>query len=430
MRSTTTVMAGVALAFFACSPSGFNTPTLLNKVRFLAIQAEPPQPAAPDPLLGTPGGSTTLRALVYQPPPTAGADAGPSLTWSWCPLPMSSTDPSQCPIGQPDADQLFAGIPGVPPLDLGTGETATFVNPFPAAMLADLCNGNLNGIPELAAAAANMGTLAANGGLTFNCTIAGFPITVVARILAGDLRAVFTVYLPINDAIAANVNPVVGDIYVTPDNSGPLDPNLRLDQTGTQQVLRNSKVPLVLDMPLSDSEFLPDPNQILPNTDPNNPNFPNSVLGPNDTTRERLYVNWYAEGGDFSEKDGVGGDTTTGYLGGDPNDPVSPFTTSRQNFWNTPKIEDYSASRASVILVIRDSRGGVTWTSGVATLVGTPPDAGTSDAPATDSGELTSAPEAGVPDSPEADAGELAPDAGVSDADQGNSADALLEIAP
>ena len=68
MRRTTTVMAGAALALFACTPSGFNTPTLLNKPRILAIQAEPPQPAL--------GASTTLRALVYLPPPSADAGGG------------------------------------------------------------------------------------------------------------------------------------------------------------------------------------------------------------------------------------------------------------------------------------------------------------------------------------------------------------------
>jgi hypothetical protein len=445
-------MAGFALALLACSPSGFSTPTLLNKPRILAIQAEPPQPAAPDPGLGTPGGSTTLRALIYQPSLADGGVAGVTYSWSWCPLPMSPTDPSQCPITkQEDADQLFAGIPGVPALDLpGTGETTKFTNPFPAPMLAALCNGNLNAIPALAAAASSMGTLAANGGLTFNCTIAGFPITVKMVVHTsstpdGDLPAVFTVYLPINDAIAANVNPVVGDIYVTPENSDPLDPNSQLDEAGTQQVVRNSKVSLVLDMSLPDSEILPDPNQVLPSI---NPKDPNSVLGPNDTARERLYVNWYTEGGDFTEKDGVGGDAT-GYLGGDPNDPVSPFLSSRQTYWNTPKTEDYAAHSARLTVVVRDSRGGVTWTSGVARLVDHPPDAGASDAPQEDAGEATSVPDAGAPDAPEADsgavdaapdagasdapeadAGELVPDAEAPDAEQGNTADAVPETAP
>jgi hypothetical protein len=461
-------MAGAALALFACSSSDFNTPTLLNKVRILAIQAEPPQPAAPDPVQGTPGASTTLRALVYQPPLSAdgGADAGFSVTgydWWWCPLPMNSTDPSQCPIKQPQADQLFAGIPNVPPLHFGSQETATFTNPFPASLLAPLCNENLSAILGSDPGAASMGALAASGGLTFNCTIAGFPITVTLvvhtsdvdlppvsagdspPISAGDLPAVFTVYLPVNDAVPANLNPVVGGIYFTADNSDPPDPNYLLDEKGTQQLLRNSRVPLVLDMSLSDSETLPDPNQVLPSTDPNNPN---SVLGPNDTTRERLYVNWYAECGDFGGSMGEGGDTT-GYLGGDPNDPVSPFVAALLNYWNIPTFPKYNPGSARVIVVVRDSRGGVTWTSGLATLIDQLPDAGVFDAPEADSGELPSAPEAGAldapqsdsgevvsapdagaSDAPEADLGELAPDAGVPDADQGNSADALPETTP
>jgi hypothetical protein len=90
----------------------------------------------------------------------------------------------------------------------------------------------------------------------------------------------------------------------------------------------------------------------------------------------------------------------------------------------------------------------VTWTSGVATLVDKPPDAGTSDAPQADSGELTSALDAGASDSPqadasavtsaidagaadtpEADAGELALDAEAPDLSEGNNADALPETA-
>jgi len=133
-------MAGVALALLACSRSDFNTPTLLNKPRILAIQAEPPQPAL--------GASTTLRALVYQPPLGDGGTAGVTYSWSWCPLPMSATDPSQCPIDQAVASQLFASLPGVPALDLGSGETATFTNSFPASMLASLARRSWTRFPR------------------------------------------------------------------------------------------------------------------------------------------------------------------------------------------------------------------------------------------------------------------------------------------
>ena len=411
MRSTTaTVMAGAALALFACSKSGFNTPTLLNKVRVLAIQAEPPQPAL--------GASTTLRALVYQPPPADGGDAGVTYSWSWCPLPMSPNDPSQCPIDQDAANQLFAGIPGVPTLDLGSGETATatFTNPFPAAMLASLCESKLDVIPALAAAAASRGGVAANGGLSFKCTIAGFPITVklVVHTEAGDLPAVVDVYLPINDNIAANLNPVVGGISVTVDNA-----DHQLDQAGTQGVLNNTGVPIILDMSESASEVLPDPNQVLPSPDPNSPYLP-----PNDKPYERLSMSWYAECGGFGG-DGEGG-RRTGYLG-DPTDPNSQFATALKNTWNTPKFEDYPAYRARIIVVVRDSRGGVAWVSGVAHLGDTnsASDAGAPDSPEADGGEMALGLDAGVPDSPTAGG-----DAGALDSDQAGSADAPSETTP
>jgi len=404
MRTTiTTVMAGAALALFACSGSGFNTPALLNKVRILAIQADPAQPAL--------GASTTRRARVYHPPPSAdGGTAGVSVTaysWSWCPLATNSSNGYACPIDPDAGESLFASIPGVPPFDLGAGETATFTNPFPAPVLAALCENKLDAIPALAAAVASLGGLTANGGLNFACTIAGFPITVnlVVHTTAGDLPAVFNVYLPVNDSLAPNLNPVlVGGVSVTIDGV-----DYQLDQVGTQGILRNFDVPISIDMPLSDAEVLPDPNDVLPPPDPNDPNNP--YLLPNDTVNERLNVYWFAECGDFGS-DSKGG-RRTGYLGGDPNDPLSPFSAALQNTWNIPTLDNYAANFARIIVVVRDSRGGVTWTSGVAHL-----------------GDTNAGPDAGAPDAPEADSGESAPDAGAPDAEEAISTDALPEATP
>jgi hypothetical protein len=377
-------MAGVALALLACSSSDFNTPTRLNKVRILAIQADPPQPAL--------GASTTLRALVYQPPPSAdGADAAVSVTgysWSWCPLPMSPTNPSQCPIDPLDeaaANQLFAGlgITDAPPLDLGMGETATFTNAFPAALLANVCANGVGAVP----AGADVGAHAATGSISFKCTNTGFPITVVlvAHTSAGDLPAVFNVYLPTNDSIAPNLNPVVNGIKIS---------DRELDQAGTQEVLRNSNVPIVLDMPESSAESLPLP------LDPNHP-------------FEQLDISWYAECGDFGGN-GLGG-RRTGYSG-NPNDPISTFPLAVQNTWNIPKLEGYAPAYARITVVVRDNqggtgRGGVAWTSGVVHLVDVLSDAGASDAPEADSGEPT-------------------PDVGALDSEEADSADAVQESAP
>ena len=384
-RTTFPVIAGVALALLACSSSDFNTPTLLNKVRILAIQADPAQPAL--------GASTTLRALVYQPPVADGADAGVAVTgysWSWCPLATSSADGFACPIGQDAANQLFASlaISDAPPLDLGTGETAstTFTNPFPASLLASLCT---YGLPATSG----------SPGAKFACTIAGFPITIslVVHTSTGDLPAVFFVYLPINDAIAANLNPVVKGIKIF---------DHQLDQAGTQEVPLNFRVPVLLDMDSSSAEVLHDPNEVLPPdlyppTDPNNP-----PLRPNVAPFEQLTMSWYAECGDFGAN-GLGGDRT-GYLG-DPNNLNSQFGTAVENTWNIPKAEGCPIEYARMIVVVRDSRGGVAWTSGVAHVVGSLSDAGVSDA---------------------AEADDVAPDAGPLDSEQADSTDDVLEATP
>jgi len=386
MKSTTPVMVGVALALVACSRSDFNTPTLLNKPRILAIKADPAQPAL--------GASTTLSALVYQPPPSAdagaGADAGIGVTgysWSWCPLATSSADGFACPIGSDAANQLFAdlGIVDAPPLDLGTGETAIFRNPFPSALLANLC---VYGLPATAGAP----------GAKFACTIAGFPITIYLVVHAtvdgkpADLPAVFFVYLPINDAIPANLNPVVNGIDIFQH---------RLDQAGTQEVPLNSAVPVELEMQASSAEILHDPNEVLPPPDPKNP-----ILGPNIAPYEQLTISWYAECGDFGAN-GLGGDRT-GYLG-DPNNLNSQFGTALQNTWNIPKTEGCPIDYARMIVVVRDNRGGVTWTSGVAHVVDSLSDAGVSDA---------------------LDAEDVAPDTGSLDSEAADNADAALESAP
>ena len=436
-RARFSLIASAALTLLACSPSGFNTPTLLNKVRVLGIQAEPPQPAL--------GESTTLRKLVYQPPPSPDGGAANTMVtgydWSWCPLPMSATDPSQCPIDQAAADQLFAGIPGVPPLDLGHGDTATFTNPFPAAMLAPLCSGKFDGIPTLAAAATQMGQLAASGALSFSCKIAGFPITIQLTVhtitdnpqapAADELKANFTVYLRITDDpnIPSNNNPHLDHIFL----DGSENP---LSDTGTQTVARNSSVAaditgLTL---LGDSETLPDPNKVLPNTDPSSPQYPNSVLGPIPQTlahanaTEVLTVSWFAECGDFG-KDGLGGRNTS-YLG-DSLNVNSTFENALQNTWNIPK--DCVVGPTRFIVVVRDNRGGVNWTSGVVQVgtTGFGADGGPVDSPTTDdASDAIAPPDAEALDARQADVDQLIADAAAPDAAEVEIVDAPQESAP
>ncbi len=368
MKITTwSVMAGAALALVGCADEDFDTPWLLNHVRILAMQAEPPQPAT--------GQSTTVRALVYQPP----ASADPSklekivgYQWSWCPFATLPDNPEECPIKQPMADALFAGIPGVPPLDdLGTGETATFTNPFPASLLASLCQGDYSGLPVLKQALAEKGDLSQTGGALFRCGIAGYPITIklVVTSLVGEkakpLPAIFKVYLPVNDAVPPNHNPEVGAISIVENGV-----HYALDEAATWSGVRDREVPLLLDVPLSSAESLPNWQDVYLKKDPHH------------QAREQLNVSWFTEGGDFGSSDHKGGNTTV-YFGSDPNDPVSPFSSLAENTLNPPKADKYERATARVYAVVYDIRSGVSWTTGVIRMVDTPEsrDGGVADAP-------------------------------------------------
>ena len=312
----TAIVSLLATVLWGCS-SNFDSPSRLDRARVLAIQAEPPQPA-----LGT---TTTLRPLVYVPD---GEDV--RYTWSWCPLPTSTTDAFGCPIDQAGAEALFArlGVQGAPPLDLGEGDAIGFTNPFVSTTLAALC---ASGIP--AAVAGN--------AILFACSSVGLPITVglVVHTSQGDLSAVTYVYLPIDDALPRNQNPVGSGLVAG-------DPALGQASIGQAPLPRGDHVPLRVLMDEAAAEALPHP-------------------APGEAPYERITLSWYAEGGDFGYR-GQGGERT-GYLG-NPADPTFTFQAALANTWNTPVSADYQGQAARIIVVIRDSRGGISWLTGLAEL--------------------------------------------------------------
>jgi hypothetical protein len=386
-------MTSTALALVGCAKD-FEGPELLNHVRVLAMQAEPPQPST--------GQSTTVRALVYQPPAKGESGAQEVVTgyhWSWCPISTSSQDPSQCPLDQSMADMLFAGFSGLPPLDLGTNETAVFTNPFPASMLAALCQGDYSGLPALKQAVSENGALSQSGASIFSCNIAGLPITiqlVVDAMVAGKAKqfpAIFKVYLPVNDAVPPNLNPVVGAI-----NLSEAGINYPIDEAGTWSAVRGGEAPLRLDLPLSSSEALPDWKDVYLKSDPH--------VKPH----EQLNVYWFADGGGFGANHAGG--KMTAYYGGDPNDPVSPFSNAVENTWNPPSRDKHDGATARLIVVVQDIRNGVSWTTGVVRLVNTREDR-----------------DGGVPDSPP-DAEAPPADTSSDSEDDAGVTDAMVEAQP
>jgi hypothetical protein len=303
---------GLSLA--ACS-AGFNTPEKLEATRILAIAADPPQPPS--------GTATILRPLVYVP---AGEDA--SFSWSWCPLPTGPDDNYACHLDQAGADALFAtlGITQAPPLDLGTGDTASFTNPLAATAVAALCSSGVSISP-----------------VPFACTATGLPITIrlVVHAAQGDLPAVTNVFVPADDSLPPNHNPVISGLTIG-------DPPQPLDSSAPIALPLASHIPLHALIDEASAEPLPRP-------------------GPDDKPYERLSLSWFVELGDFGYQ-GKGG-VRTGFLG-DPNDPESPFAAALDNTWNTPS--NFSAAPIRIVVVVRDNRGGVAWTDGLVHLEPTP----------------------------------------------------------
>lgn len=313
----------------ACD-DGVSSSSQLKRLRLLAVQAEPPNPRL--------GESTLLRPLVYLPP-------GESVTyaWSWCPVPTDSQKGYRCPVDQAALDAIAsqAGLDAVPPLDLGTSETITFTNPFPATLLARLCDGD--------SAATEM-----FAGSVFNCSVSTLPMQVMLTIRGSTTdTGVVSLRLPIDDE-PGNRNPVIAGISVlSPEPARPLD------DTGSVRVPRNTEVKLRAGLDPTQSESYLD-KQVGPDDEYVRDGSGRFVLAP---TQERMTLWWFAEGGGFEERS-----TSWSVKDLDSNGQPLPFESATDNPWSTPKVEDYGQSTSLVLVVVRDNRGGVAWTRGVASL--------------------------------------------------------------
>jgi hypothetical protein len=316
-------------------------------------------------------------------------------------------------------DQIYTALGGgqAPSLDLGTAQTATLVNPFPAPMLKALCDGTLV-LDPTAPPGGSLVTSTDGGKSSFDCAPGvGFPITVYFSLggtTSGKLDSVYTVYLPTDDNAPGNLNPVLGDILVTAefvagpdggvaspdgDSSSPdaglpsADADLQDANTPTEDAgpVAEDAAPLAEDAQSptdtslasgSNGVLLDDAGtvvvrrqqrvglEVLINRSSSEPLAAAQIASnPNKKTTERLDLSWFAEGGDFGS-DGLGGHRT--YFPGFPETPDLPFINAINNTWTLPKKDDYQSNTSRLIVVVRDIRGGVAWTSGTASLEPTP----------------------------------------------------------
>jgi hypothetical protein len=289
----------------------FEPAARLSKLRVLALQAEPVNPAE--------GQSTTLTPLVYSP-----SDGALSFAWSWCPLLGQADDGYTCPVSYAEVSAMVAGAGVTTPLpsfDLGSNPTATWSNPFPASVLATLCADGFN-------------------DTKLDCRH-GFPVRVFVNITQGSSTQVATTVLrlPLIDNATSNANPAVGAL-----RAELVAGDMVLDDAGSVVLPRIKDSVLRVAMEESAAETYVEAD---------------GAGGPGDR-RETLLFSWFSELGDIDA-------SRTLFIDG-----ADTLADSSRNKLRPPASRVDGRGTSKIFVVVRDDRGGVAWTSATASLEATP----------------------------------------------------------
>jgi hypothetical protein len=297
MHEKTPTLLVLLAPLLACS-SDFAPYSKLDRLRVLGVQAEPPTPAL--------GQACQLTALTSAP-------AGEVMAYHWrfCPVLAQAKDDYDCSFSEATAQRLFGTSP---PFDLGSGETASFTNPFAPELLGALCAAGIEG-----------------SGVTqaVDCR-PGFPVSIVLDVATSNdaLRAAFTINLPAATPAESNANPAILGLSL-----------------GGQWL---PEAPVQLSLPAGKSvelaaELSPDAVEMRP--------IPPSEAGTG-LRRERLRLSWFADAGSVDQ-------ARTVYLDGE-----SPLAQATLNHWTPPAAADWPAQgMVHLDVVVRDDRGGVGWIS-------------------------------------------------------------------
>jgi hypothetical protein len=298
-----------------CAPGcgdDFSPYNRLDKLRVLAIRSEPVAPA--------PGETTALTALIYAPPGETVA-----LSWSWCPFTGPAGQGSPCLVDEADLAVWSGGAPNLPPFELGAADSVSLPNTFDPALLRQLCTGAVAGtsLPEIA-----------------DCTD-GFPaqIKLVARSSDDEVVAVRPLRLRFESPTEPSFNPEIEGVTLLVGGQTSV-----VDDVGTAIIPREVETRVTIAAAESSAE---------PFTAADEAGQPIAV-------RERLFFTWFVEAGETKHE-------RTLFIDG-----VTSFADARENRWTVPRIEDEPRDRLRIIVVARDSRGGVGWRTGTVALEGTP----------------------------------------------------------
>jgi hypothetical protein len=301
----------VALALSAglatgCS-EGFDPYNRLSTPRVLAIQNDPVAPA--------PGETTTLSALLYEPP----EDAVATMSWSWCPFAGPAAQGYPCLVTEEELAALNGGGSPVPAYDLGQGETATFEHSLDPALLDAVCQGTADQ-PEL-----------------LDCE-GGFPVQIKLTVESeggAQVDSVRTMRLRFDDSHEPNLNPwVEGLLAVIDDEEQQIgdEPSVTLPRRAETVIRAQVPEDVIESYTGLDDEGEPEERV------------------------EQLIFTWFVESGDTKSQ-------RTTFI-----DEVEPLEDAVENEWEPDGTDDYPRDTSQVVVVVRDDRDGVAWLSGVVTL--------------------------------------------------------------
>ncbi len=338
----TLIVTVIALLAPACG-GDFDPYSRVKTLRVLGIQSEPPAPA--------PGKTATFKALVYTPKP----DAELSYEWSWCPLAGPARDGYPCLITVADITKLAgeAAAATLPPYNLGTGPTAMFTHTVDPTLLKLVCPdrpdpnaqaGRSDG--GTGAPAGQIGDLRAAVQAGGGCE-GGFPMQLRVKIKSGTevIDSVRTVRLRLEGESPSNQNPAIDGLLRLSSKETKDQGDLLGDEPGIT-------LPRRIEARL---RALVKREHIEKYSGFDARNMPAELY-------ERLNLAWFVETGDLDSE-------TTGFIEGAKG---LVFEDSLINKWKPGKVKDYEKASARVLVVIRDNRGGIGWTTGAVNLEAKP----------------------------------------------------------
>jgi hypothetical protein len=324
-RSRLTGALGVVLALGACGELSDDEAVAseLDRLRVLAVRSEPADLRV--------GEAATLSALTFEP-----EQRELEYAWSWCPSRREIADGGACRIEEVDLrvawDALNTGRE-LPPYDLGVGREAAFTNVFGADVLSPLCAALSAGEDD-----AEQVLLSCLLGLEVSVSLSVRSAEEVVTAVKGLVLLADEV-----DATERNQNPSPTGEFLVRDVRDD-----RLIEDGEPLVPEQEyALRLVLDESVSEP-FLPSA-------------LPGAAIG--ERRRETLVMSWFATDGSFPTGDLFGdGDGPLGGGGGERTtfvDGQNEFAALLENRWRLPRTP--SSSETTLVLVLRDERGGVGW---------------------------------------------------------------------